>query len=69
MISESYNIEEFLYAMVGKDYHEMRRLAEAEVRMAEARGRNVKGAPEQRKRGSKEYAAQIKSLLYFNRPK
>jgi len=67
MISESYNFEVFLAAMIGKQFEEILSDAEEEIRIAEARSRNVKGAPEQRKRGSGEYSARIKAFLYFMR--
>lgn len=67
MISESYNFAEFLAAMIGKQYEDILSAGEDEIRIAAARGRNVKGAPKERQRGSIEYAARIKSFLYFMR--
>src|ERR1051326_9305849 len=65
MISERYDIEEFLTAMIGKDWHEIIPAADAECRTAEARSYSVRGAPKARKLGSTRYASGIKKLLYF----
>lgn len=65
MISESYNFEEFLAAMIGKSWEDIMLDGQNEVRVAEARSFSVKGAPEQRKRGSTKYAARIKAFLNF----
>lgn len=67
MISETYNIREFLTTMVGKEYYQILSDSEQEIRIAEARSYSVRGAPEHRKRGSTKYASQIKSFLYFMR--
>lgn len=67
MISETYDIREFLTAMIGKGYFDILSTAEEECRIAEARSYSVRGAPQQRKLGSTKYASQIKSFLYFMR--
>jgi|SRR6185369_3946233 len=65
MISERYDIIEFLTEMIGKDYHEIRDVADGECATAEARSYSVRGAPKARKLGSTKYASAIKKLLYF----
>jgi hypothetical protein len=67
MISETYDIQEFLVAMVGKDWHEIVPMAERECGTAESRSYSVRGAPKARKMGSTKYAAQLKNFLYFMR--
>lgn len=65
MISERYDIEVFLTEMIGKDFIEIKDVANAECATAEARSYSVRGAPEARKLGSTKYASRIKKFLYF----
>lgn len=65
MISETYDIREFLTAMVGRDWHEIMITAQGECATAEARSYSVRGAPKARKLGSTRYASQLKAFLYF----
>ncbi len=67
MISERYDIAEFLTEMIGTDWHEIIPAAEAECATAEAQSYSVRGAPKARKLGSTRYASDIKRLLYFMR--
>jgi hypothetical protein len=64
MISETYDIREFLTAMVGRDWHEIMITAQGECATAEARSYSVRGAPKARKLGSTRYASQLKAFLY-----
>jgi hypothetical protein len=67
MISPTYDFQQFLDAMVGKDYHEILVKAEQECAAAERRSYGVRGAPRQRQMGSTIYARDIKAFLYFMR--
>jgi hypothetical protein len=65
MISERYDIEEFLTAMIGKDWYEIIPAGNGECATAEARSYSVRGAPKARKLGSTKYASAVKKFLYF----
>ena len=65
MISDTYDFQEFLDAMVGKDYREILVAADRECAAAESRSYGVNGAPRARKMGSTDYARSLKSFLFF----
>lgn len=66
MISPSFNIKEFLDAMVGRGFVEIFNAADQECGTAEhlSRGKKGKAAKEM---GSMSYAASLKALLFFLR--
>lgn len=66
MISPSFAINEFLEAMVGKDFTTVFNAADRECEIAEHRSRGKKGK-EAKEMGSMRYAASLKSFLFFLR--
>ena len=67
MISATYNLGEFLDAMIGKDYHEILVAAEQECAAAEYYSYGIKGAVKARQIGSADYAFALKRFLVFMR--
>jgi hypothetical protein len=67
MISNNYDIKEFLEAMLGKDFNEIFILAEQEAFDAEIRSFNVKNAPKTREKGSVTYSRKVGNFLFFLR--
>ena len=66
MISPSFRINEFLEAMVGKDFITVFNAADRECEIAEHLSRGKKGK-EAKEMGSMRYAASLKALLFFLR--
>ncbi len=64
MISQSYNLGEFIREVKDKDYTEIVALAEREVALAERRSFGYKGCVKEREKGSTRYAADLKGLLW-----
>ena len=67
MISPSYDIHEFIYAVEDKGYLDIIYLADQEATSAERLLYNPKTSREAKREGSERYADQLKSFLCFLR--
>lgn len=65
MISPTFNLREFLHAMIGEDYRNILIAAAQECAEAERLSCGVRGAVKARQMGSSDYIFALKKFLFF----